>query len=80
MTLDLPSGCELTVRLVEGNLLCHGRLGEVRASASSGDLRLDHTGDLVTRRCWDFLVRHLMGAEPPEDYRLAPIPFDPSMI
>nr|WP_269085612.1 DPP IV N-terminal domain-containing protein [Nonomuraea pusilla] len=29
----------------------------------------------VTRRRWDFLVRHLMGAEPPE-YRLSPVPPD----
>jgi dipeptidyl-peptidase-4 len=27
----------------------------------------------VTRRRWDYLVRHLMNREPPE-YRLAPIP------
>ncbi|MGW6456049.1 DPP IV N-terminal domain-containing protein [Streptomyces sp. NPDC055078] len=28
----------------------------------------------VIRRRWDYLVRHLMGAEPPERYRLAPFP------
>jgi dipeptidyl-peptidase 4 len=27
----------------------------------------------VTRRRWDFLVRHLLGAEPPAGYRLAPV-------
>ncbi|WJY37081.1 prolyl oligopeptidase family serine peptidase [Streptomyces sp. P9-2B-2] len=30
----------------------------------------------VNRRRWDFLVRHLMGVEPPADYRLAPVPLD----
>lgn len=27
----------------------------------------------VTRRTWDYLVRHLMGAEPPADYHLTPV-------
>ncbi|MFE0155512.1 DPP IV N-terminal domain-containing protein [Nonomuraea sp. NPDC059007] len=31
------------------------------------------------RREWDFLVRHLMGAEPPA-YRIAPLPFDPELL
>ncbi|MFC6085314.1 S9 family peptidase [Sphaerisporangium aureirubrum] len=30
----------------------------------------------VTRRRWDFLVRHLLGLEPPAGYRLSPVPFD----
>jgi dipeptidyl-peptidase 4 len=30
----------------------------------------------VTRRRWDFLVRHLHGVEPPAGYRLAPVAFD----
>jgi dipeptidyl-peptidase 4 len=30
----------------------------------------------VTRRRWDFLVRHLLGAEPPAGYRLTPVPMD----
>ncbi|TVT54650.1 prolyl oligopeptidase family serine peptidase [Amycolatopsis rhizosphaerae] len=34
----------------------------------------------VTRRRWDFLVRHVLGAEPPEGYRLAPAPFDLNLI
>ncbi|MEU7131972.1 DPP IV N-terminal domain-containing protein [Streptomyces sp. NPDC046261] len=34
----------------------------------------------VTRRRWDFLVRHLMGVEPPEGYRLAPAPFDLQLV
>ncbi len=32
----------------------------------------------VTRRCWDYLVRHLMDLDPPE-YGLAPIPMDPDV-
>ncbi|MFD7339824.1 DPP IV N-terminal domain-containing protein [Streptomyces violascens] len=33
----------------------------------------------VTRRRWDFLVRHLRGIEPPE-YRLTPAPFDVALL
>ena len=29
-------------------------------------------GSHALRRAWDFMVRHLMGAEPPEDYRFPP--------
>lgn len=32
----------------------------------------------VIRRRWDFLVRHLLGEEPPA-YRLAPVPVDPDV-
>ncbi|MET7464960.1 DPP IV N-terminal domain-containing protein [Nonomuraea sp. NPDC005501] len=28
----------------------------------------------VNRRKWDFLVRHLLGVEPPRDHRLTPVP------
>lgn len=34
----------------------------------------------VSRRRWDFLVRHLMGVEPPEGYRLTPAPLDMEVI
>ncbi len=34
----------------------------------------------VTRRRWDFLVRHLLGVEPPEGYRLAQAPFDLELV
>jgi dipeptidyl-peptidase-4 len=30
----------------------------------------------VNRRKWDFLVRHLLGAEPPAGYRLSPVQLD----
>jgi dipeptidyl-peptidase 4 len=30
----------------------------------------------VNRRLWDFLVRHLLGQEPPAGYRLRPVPID----
>jgi dipeptidyl aminopeptidase/acylaminoacyl peptidase len=33
----------------------------------------------VRKRCWDFLVRELMGTQPPA-YRPAPIPIDPSLL
>ncbi|WP_405163071.1 S9 family peptidase [Nocardia sp. NBC_01499] len=40
----------------------------------------DHYGNgyehHINRRRWDFLVRNVMGAEPPAGYRLAPIPMD----
>ncbi|PZF84743.1 S9 family peptidase [Jiangella anatolica] len=35
--------------------------------------------DYVSRKRWDYLVRHLMGVEPPE-YRLAPVPVDPDVL
>lgn len=31
----------------------------------------------VIRRRWDYFVRHLMGAEPPRNYEIAPAPRDP---
>ncbi|MEU5052410.1 DPP IV N-terminal domain-containing protein [Streptomyces sp. NPDC021096] len=37
-------------------------------------------GHYVTRRRWDFLVRNLLGVEPPEGYRLAPVTFDTDLI
>jgi dipeptidyl aminopeptidase/acylaminoacyl peptidase len=39
---------------------------------------IDHIA-YVRTRCWDFLVRKLMGTEPPA-YRPAPIPIDPEML
>jgi hypothetical protein len=33
----------------------------------------------VRKRCWDFLVRELTGAQPPA-YRPAPIAIDPSLL
>ncbi|AHH96558.1 S9 family peptidase [Kutzneria albida] len=33
----------------------------------------------VRKRCWDFLVRELMGTQPPA-YRPAPIPIDPELL
>ncbi|KAA2253621.1 prolyl oligopeptidase family serine peptidase [Solihabitans fulvus] len=34
----------------------------------------------VSRRRWDFLVRNLLGIEPPEGYRLTPAPIDMEII
>ncbi|MFI7057195.1 DPP IV N-terminal domain-containing protein [Streptosporangium canum] len=34
----------------------------------------------VSRRRWDYLVRHLMGIEPPDGYRLTPAPIDMEVI
>ncbi|MFE0155859.1 DPP IV N-terminal domain-containing protein [Nonomuraea sp. NPDC059007] len=36
--------------------------------------------EYVTRRRWDYFVRHLLNAEPPAGYRLNPIPFDPELL
>jgi hypothetical protein len=33
----------------------------------------------VRKRCWDFLVRELMGTQPPA-YRPAPIAIDPGLL
>lgn len=61
------------------------RLAE-RLTAADKDFELfivpdaDHTyfgyEHHVTRRRWAFLVRHLLGAEPPAGYRLTPVPID----
>lgn len=37
-------------------------------------------GHYVTRRRWDYLVRHLMGANPPTGYRLADIPVTAELL
>ena len=34
----------------------------------------------VKRRRWNYLVRHLLQVEPPEDFRLTPTPVDPSVF
>jgi hypothetical protein len=34
----------------------------------------------LNRRRWDFLVRHVRGAEPPPGYRLTPVPMDAEAI
>ncbi|MFI6289905.1 DPP IV N-terminal domain-containing protein [Streptomyces sp. NPDC051018] len=34
----------------------------------------------TTRRRWDFLVRHLLGGEPPAGYRLADFPVNPALL
>ncbi|WP_428847006.1 DPP IV N-terminal domain-containing protein [Rhizohabitans arisaemae] len=34
----------------------------------------------VIRRRWDFLVRHLLGVEPPAGYRIADVPLNPNVL
>ncbi|MFE1823559.1 DPP IV N-terminal domain-containing protein [Streptomyces anulatus] len=34
----------------------------------------------LSRRRWDFLVRHVRGAEPPDGYRLTPVSLDPEAL
>jgi dipeptidyl aminopeptidase/acylaminoacyl peptidase len=34
----------------------------------------------VTRRTWDYFVRHLMNAEPPKGYRLTPTPINAASL
>ncbi|MER5327191.1 DUF4097 family beta strand repeat-containing protein [Streptosporangium roseum] len=46
VTLELPSGSALDASVRDGHLRCQGRLGEVRAHLSQGDIHLDHTGEL----------------------------------
>jgi dipeptidyl aminopeptidase/acylaminoacyl peptidase len=65
----------LTVRLLDALMLADKDVDLLLVPNSDHDLGT-HRHHWWRRR-WDFLVRHVMGVEPP-NYRLAPIPDDPS--
>ncbi|MEV2272518.1 DUF4097 family beta strand repeat-containing protein [Nonomuraea africana] len=46
VTIELPSGSALDISVRDGLLNGQGRLGEVQAHLSQGDIHLDHTGEL----------------------------------
>jgi dipeptidyl-peptidase 4 len=64
----------LTLRLVESLVLADKDFELLLIPGA------DHYGvgyeHYINRRRWDFLVRNVMGAEPPAGYRLAPVPMD----
>jgi dipeptidyl-peptidase-4 len=69
---------DLTMRLAE-RLIVADKDFELLIVPSSDHafLGYDH---YTNRRKWDFLRRHLVGAEPPAGYRLTPVPLDPEVI
>jgi dipeptidyl aminopeptidase/acylaminoacyl peptidase len=66
-----------TLRLAD-RLIAANKDFEMLIVAGAEHTFIDHIA-YVRTRCWDFLVRKLMGAEPPA-YRPAPIPIDPEML
>jgi dipeptidyl aminopeptidase/acylaminoacyl peptidase len=76
--LDDSFPMDLTMRLVE-RLIAADKDFELLVVPSSDHafVGYDH---YLNRRRWDFLVRHLMGAEPPADFRLKPVGLDPDTI
>jgi dipeptidyl aminopeptidase/acylaminoacyl peptidase len=76
--LDDSFSPDLTMRLVE-RLIAADRDFELLIVPSSDHAFVcyDH---YINRRRWDFLVRHLMGSEPPADFRLKPVALDPEAI
>ncbi|WP_331744470.1 S9 family peptidase [Streptomyces mirabilis] len=93
-TVESAHRIEGKLLLVHGGLddsvLPHGTMRLVeRLIAADKDFELlvvpgaDHSyagyDHYVTRRRWDFLVRHLTGCEPP-GHRLTPVPLDPASV
>ncbi|MFJ1561525.1 S9 family peptidase [Streptomyces mirabilis] len=76
--LDDSFSPHLTMRLVE-QLIVADKDFELLVVPGSDHAFVGYHHYLDRRR-WDFLVRHLMGAEPPVGYRLAPAPMDEEAI
>ncbi|KUM78480.1 S9 family peptidase [Streptomyces curacoi] len=76
--LDDSFSPHLTMRLVE-RLIAADKDFELLIVPGSDHafVGYDH---YVNRRRWDFLVRHVRGAEPPDGYRLTPVSLDPEAI
>jgi dipeptidyl aminopeptidase/acylaminoacyl peptidase len=76
--LDDSFSPHLTMRLVE-RLIAADKDFELLVVPSSDHafVGYDH---YLNRRRWDFLVRHVRGAEPPPGYRLTPVPMDAEAI
>jgi DUF4097 and DUF4098 domain-containing protein YvlB len=49
VTIDLPSGSQVSSETQAGNVSCAGRLGKCRIRTSAGNLRVDRTGPLHLR-------------------------------
>ncbi|TLS43121.1 S9 family peptidase [Streptomyces montanus] len=65
---------QVTLRLAE-RLIAHGKDFELVVVPDADHIYFGYE-HYVTQRKWDFLVRHLLNAEPPADYRLPPVPID----
>lgn len=76
--LDDSFSPHLTMRLVE-RLIAADKDFELLIVPGSDHafVGYDH---YLNRRRWDFLVRHVRGAEPPDGYRLTPVSLDPEAI
>jgi dipeptidyl aminopeptidase/acylaminoacyl peptidase len=68
---------DLTLRLVDA-LIAADKDFELCIVPEGEHLLIDSV-HYVRKRAWDFLVRALMGTEPPA-YRLAPIPINPALL
>ncbi|RAG85080.1 S9 family peptidase [Streptacidiphilus pinicola] len=65
---------QVTLRLAE-RLIAHGKDFELLVVPDADHIYFGYE-HYVTQRKWDFLVRRLLGVEPPAGYRLAPVPID----
>ena len=65
---------EATLRLAE-SLIGHGKDFELLIIPDAEHIYFGYE-HYVTQRTWDFLVRKLLGAEAPADFRLPPVPID----
>ncbi|MFI1754643.1 prolyl oligopeptidase family serine peptidase [Streptomyces sp. NPDC020571] len=63
-----------TLRLAE-RLIAHGKDFDLLVVPDADHIYFGYE-HYVNQRKWDFLVRHLLDAEPPADYRLPPVPID----
>ncbi|MFI2782766.1 S9 family peptidase [Streptomyces sp. ALB3] len=65
---------QVTLRLAE-RLIAHGKDFELVVVPDADHIYFGYE-HYVTQRRWDFLVRHLLDAEPPSGYRLPAVPVD----
>jgi dipeptidyl aminopeptidase/acylaminoacyl peptidase len=72
--LDDRVPLQVTLRLAE-RLIAHGKDFDLVIVPDADHIYFGYE-HYVAQRKWDFLVRHLLNAEPPADYRLAPVPLD----
>ncbi|QES48310.1 S9 family peptidase [Streptomyces venezuelae] len=72
--LDDRVSPQLTLRLAE-RLVQHGKDFDLVIVPDADHIYFGYE-HYVTQRRWDFLVRNLLGAEPPAGFRLPPVPID----
>ena len=65
---------QVTLRLAE-RLITHGKDFDLLLVPDADHIYFGYE-HYVTQRRWDFLVRNLLGAEPPTGFRLPPVPVD----